>query len=54
MSNVVSRETHHVPISSILNGFVKRIVETAAWFNVVLALLIFFHLKTVNALGVPI
>ena len=40
MSNVVSRETHHVPISSILNGFVKRIVETVAWFNVVLIFLI--------------
>lgn len=40
MSNVVSRVTHHVPISSILNGFVKRIVETVAWINVLLIFLI--------------
>ena len=42
MSNVVSRETHHVPITSILNGFVRRIVEAAAWFNVLLIFLILF------------
>ena len=42
MSNVVSRETHYVPITSILNGFVRRIVGTAAWFNVLLIFLILF------------
>ena len=40
MSNIISSETHHVPIASYLNNIVKRIVETAAWLNVVLAILI--------------
>lgn len=40
MSKTVSAETHHVPITTFLNGIVQRIVEAIAWLNVLLAFLI--------------
>ena len=40
MPQVISAKTHHVPIVTFLNGIVRRVVEAAAWLNVVLILLI--------------
>ena len=40
MSQVISTQTHHVPVVTFLNGIVRRVVEAAAWFNVALILLI--------------
>jgi len=40
MPQVISAQTHHVPVVTFLNGIVRRIVEAAAWLNVVLILLI--------------
>ena len=40
MSQVISTQTHHVPIVTFLNGIVRRVVEAAAWLNVALILLI--------------
>ncbi len=40
MSQAISAKTHHVPIVTFLNGIVRRVVETAAWLNVALILLI--------------
>ena len=40
MATVYSGETHHVPITELLNRFIKRVVETAAWLNVALIIVI--------------
>ncbi len=40
MPQAISAETHHIPIVTFLNGIVRRVVETVAWLNVVLAFLI--------------
>ena len=40
MANVISGETHQVPITVLLNRFIKRVVEAAAWLNVVLIIVI--------------
>ena len=31
---------YHIPVVELLNGFVRRIAETTAWFNVALILVI--------------
>jgi TRAP-type mannitol/chloroaromatic compound transport system permease small subunit len=40
MANVISGETHQVPITELLNRFIKWVVEAAAWLNVVLIIVI--------------
>ena len=40
MANVISGETHQVPITELLNRFIKRLVETVAWLNVALIIVI--------------
>ncbi len=40
MANVISGETHQVPITVLLNRFIKRVVEAAAWLNVALIIVI--------------
>ena len=40
MPQAISAETHHIPIVTFLNGIVRRVVETVAWLNVLLAFLI--------------
>ena len=40
MANVISGETHQVPITELLNRLIKRVVEAVAWLNVVLIIVI--------------
>ena len=40
MATVYSGETHHVPITELLNRFIKRVVEAVAWLNVALIIVI--------------
>ncbi|HJP07369.1 MAG TPA: TRAP transporter small permease subunit [Arenicellales bacterium] len=40
MANVISGETHQVPITELLNRFIKRLVGAVAWLNVALIIVI--------------
>ena len=40
MVNVISGETHQVPITELLNRFIKRLVGAVAWLNVALIIVI--------------
>ena len=40
MSVPTPDNSYHIPIVAWLNGFVRRIAETTAWFNVALILVI--------------
>ncbi len=40
MRNVISGETYQVPVTELLNKFIKRVVEAVAWLNFALIIVI--------------